>query len=209
MKNRILIIFLLISTFLYSQKIKTVVYYKNGDSIVGYSKGINYNSIKFSIEKKGKYKKKDINKIERVLIYHKEGIEEYHHLYVKKRKKEEEFYARLVKKGNINYYIYSNNFSFNYISNNKINLGNGTVLNQTTQNNSSNNVNIIYLKKKNDKRSVYISDVYYSIFGAKIFRKNAGVFFKDCSNLIAKIKSRKFKKSDIIEIIEFYNKNCE
>lgn len=208
MKNRILIIFLLFSAFLNSQKIKTVLYYKNGDSIVGYSKGINYSSIKFSLEKKGKYKQKEIKNIKKVLIYHKEGIEEYHHLYVKKRKKEQEFYARLVSKGDINYYIYSSNFSFNYTLYDRINVGNGTFFNYTTQNNSSHSVNITYLKKRKDKNAVYISDVYHSLFGAKVFRKNASKFFKDCPKLIAKIKSKEFKKSDIIEVLEFYNEKC-
>lgn len=208
MKKSLLILLLLTSTLLYSQKIKTVIYFKSGDSISGYSKGIKHSSIKFSKEKKGKYQKMDIENIERILIYHQEGIAEYHHLYVKKRKKEKEFYARLVKKGNINYYVYSKKFNFNYTTYNKINTDYGVVINQTKNNNLNQNLNIIYLKKKKEKHSVYISDLYYSLFGAKIFRKNASIFFKDCQKILDKIKSKEFKKSDIIEIIEFHDKNC-
>ena len=207
--KRILMSSIFLITFsIYAQKVKTILHFKTGDSIVGFSKGINYESIKFSIDKKGGYKKADIENIDKVILYYKEGKEEYHHLYVKKKKKEEEFFARLVSKGIINHYIYSSNFSQTYASYKKINVGNGTVINQTTYNNTTHNLNLFYLKKKNDKYSAYISDIYYSIFGEKKFRKNAIPFFNDCPKLVKKIKSKEFKKSDIIEIIEFYNNEC-
>jgi len=210
MKNKTLIIvlILLISFATNAQKTKTVLYYKNGDSIVGFSKGVHYDLIKFSNEKKGKYRKKDITNIKKVILYYKNGKVEYHHLYVKKKRKMEEFYSRLVLKGPINYYIYSSQYTHNFTSFKNINIGNGKTLNQMTQERSNHTVNIIYLKNKKSKHAVYISDLYFSLFGAKIFRKNAATFFNDCPKLAKKIKSKELKKPDIIEIVEFYNNNC-
>ena len=207
MKKMFILILLLIYSTTYGQK--TILYFKTGDSIVGFSKGISYSSIKFSEEKKGKYKKIDIKNIDKVILYYKEGKEEYHHLKEKKRKKTDEFYARLVSSGKINYYIYSTNFRNSFTSYQKINLGNGTVINRTTQNNNNRSVNLFYLKKEKDEYSTYISDVYFSITGEKVFRKNASNFFDDCKKLVNKIKSKEFKKSDIYEIIEFYERDCD
>ena len=209
MKRVLLIIVFLISPISNAQKIKTILFYKSGDSIEGFSRGVKYDDISFCKEKKGKYKKICITNIDKVILYHKEGKEEYHHIYVKKKKKQKEFFARLIYKGVINHYIYSRNNSFNYTTYNKINIGNGTVINQANQHSVGRNINFFYLKKENDKQAVFMSDVYFSIFGEKVFRKNATKFFNNCSKLVKKIKSKEFKKSDITEIIEFYNSECE
>jgi len=204
----LIISLLLITTTINAQKIKTEIHYKNGDSTIGYSKGIKYSFIKFSADKKEKYIKKDIKNIDKVILYYKEGKEEYHHIAVKKKKKVDNFFARLVSSGKINHYIYSSNFINSFTSFQKINLGNGTTINRTIQSNNNRSINLFYLKRKGDKYTTYMSDVYYSVFGEKIFTKNAINFFKNCDELVQKIKSKEFRKSDIIEIIEFYNEHC-
>ena len=45
-----------------------------------------------------------------------------------------------------------------------------------------------------------------SIFGN--FKKKAKEYFKDCPSIVKKIKSGKYKKTDIIEIVEYYNVFC-
>ena len=40
------------------------------------------------------------------------------------------------------------------------------------------------------------------------FRKEAKKYFSDCPGVLKRIKTGEFKKSDIIEIVEFYNIYC-
>lgn len=206
LKRMLILFFLLISININSQKIKTILFLKNADSIIGYSKGINYSNIQFSKERKGKYKKIDIKEIEKVILYSKKGKKEYHHLYVQKKRGVDEFFALLISEGPINHYLYSSYYSFiNHISTDVT----GNAMNSSRSANiTSHSVNINYLKKENEKQSFLISDVYWSLFGEKYFRKKASVFFKDCPTLIKKIKTKEFKKSDLVEIIEFYNTKC-
>ncbi len=43
---------------------------------------------------------------------------------------------------------------------------------------------------------------------SKNFKKSASEYFKDCSELVNKIQSKEFKKRNIVDIVEFYNENC-
>jgi hypothetical protein len=42
----------------------------------------------------------------------------------------------------------------------------------------------------------------------KGFKKRAAEYFEDCPSLTAKLEGRYLKKSDLKEIVEFYNANC-
>ncbi|MFT7386058.1 MAG: hypothetical protein ACI82E_000817, partial [Nonlabens sp.] len=42
----------------------------------------------------------------------------------------------------------------------------------------------------------------------KGFKKRAAEYFEDCPSLTAKLEGRGLKKSDLKEIVEFYNANC-
>jgi len=57
MKRVLLIIVFLISPISNAQKIKTILFYKSGDSIEGFSRGVKYDDISFCKEKKGNTKK--------------------------------------------------------------------------------------------------------------------------------------------------------
>ena len=151
------------------KKLKQFYFIKVEILLKDFQGGVKYDDISFCKEKKGKYKKIGITNIDKVILYHKEGKEEYHHIYVKKKKKQKEFFARLIYKGVINHYIYSRNNSFNYTTYNKINIGNGTVINQANQHSVGRNINFFYLKKENDKQAVFMSDVYFFDFWRKGF----------------------------------------
>lgn len=207
MKKILLLLLLVTYSNTNAQRIKTILYLKAGDSISGYSKGIDDSFIKFGKEKKSKYILRDIEGIDKVILYDKEGKKEYHHIYVKKKKKVIELFAKLISKGEINHYIYSRNIRADFTINKHLNKEND-FFNFPRNNNTDYESSVFYLKKKKDKYTTYISDVDYSIFGEKIFRKNAISFFRDCPKLVKGIKAKEFKKSDIIEIIEFYNTAC-
>ena len=40
------------------------------------------------------------------------------------------------------------------------------------------------------------------------FKKTAINFFKDCPELVQKINNKKYLKKNVVEVIEFYNMNC-
>jgi len=61
-----------------------------------------------------------------------------------------------------------------------------------------------YVSKNNDTTIVEFPTK--TVF--KSFKKNASIFFKDCSELVEKIRKKELKKSNIIEIVEFYNNTC-
>jgi len=64
-----------------------------------------------------------------------------------------------------------------------------------------------YYLSKDDKNLVVHLGARGTIFN-KNFKKAASDYFKDCIMLVSKIQSKEFKKRDIVEIVEFYNENC-
>jgi len=62
-----------------------------------------------------------------------------------------------------------------------------------------------YVKKQSDKEVLHLGS--NQLF-TKNFIEGASSFFEDCIELVEKIKSEKFKKSDIVEIVKFYNTHC-
>ena len=43
----------------------------------------------------------------------------------------------------------------------------------------------------------------------KSFKKSTSKFFKDCPKLVEKIKNREYRRDDIIEIVNYYNFECQ
>ncbi len=62
--------------------------------------------------------------------------------------------------------------------------------------------NNYYVAKKNEEIAV-------SLESGKKFKKTASKYFSDCPDLVAKIQSKEYKKRDIVEIVKFYNENCD
>lgn len=56
-----------------------------------------------------------------------------------------------------------------------------------------------YVKKTNEE---YATDISFS------FRDNSMRYFSDCIELVEKIKTKEFKKEDILEIVDYYNDYC-
>jgi len=56
-----------------------------------------------------------------------------------------------------------------------------------------------YVKKSNEE---YATDISFS------FKDNSMRYFSDCIELVKKIKTKEFKKEDILEIVYYYNDYC-
>ena len=65
-----------------------------------------------------------------------------------------------------------------------------------------------YYVSKGNKNLVVHLGARGTIF-SKNFKEAASDYFKDCTTLVGKIQSKELKKRDIVEIVEFYNENCD
>ena len=63
-----------------------------------------------------------------------------------------------------------------------------------------------FLNRKDEKDVVRILTKGKAI--DKSFRKTAIEFFKDCPELVKKLDDKIFKKDDIEQVVNYYNKNC-
>lgn len=41
------------------------------------------------------------------------------------------------------------------------------------------------------------------------FKKSAKAYFQDCPSLVEKIQSKEYKREDVIEMVDFYNSECQ
>lgn len=62
-----------------------------------------------------------------------------------------------------------------------------------------------YIKKDTESRATHVkTDLGFG----KSFRKTAMEYFKDCEELVEKLKKREFKSKHLIEVVYFYDKKC-
>ncbi|MCF6280409.1 MAG: hypothetical protein L3J14_08690 [Flavobacteriaceae bacterium] len=64
-----------------------------------------------------------------------------------------------------------------------------------------------YYVSKHDEPLLTYLGAKGSLF-SKNFKKAASEYFSDCPKLVWMIKNKELKKRDIVEIVDYYNKNC-
>ncbi len=200
------LLLVIFSTLLFSQSKKATVFYKNGDSIQGFISRINYDDIKFSKEKKGKYKWLKSKGLDKLIIYSEDGIQERHYVEHKKKKNSKKSKTRLVTlvlKGKVNYYIEPYNFGSGFR-----NDGKSFGMSQNFYYDEGFNQVRLYVKRDNEKYVTLLSTSGQVVF-SKNFKKTASGYFKDCLELVSKIESGYYKKANVTEMVEFYNKECK
>ncbi|MFS4484401.1 hypothetical protein ACKGJY_15410 [Hyunsoonleella sp. 2307UL5-6] len=199
-------LFLVFATIqIYSQSNKATIFYKNGDSIQGYINRINYDDVKFSKQKKGKYKWIKSDGLDKLIIYSENGIQERHYLEYKKKKNSKKSKTRLailVVKGKVNYYIEPYNFGSGFR-----NDGKSFGMSQNFYYDKGFNQASLYVKRNNEKYITLLSTSGQVVF-SKNFKKTASEYFKDCKVLVSKIESGYYKKANVTEMVEFYNEEC-
>jgi len=191
---------------MYSQSDKVAVFYKNGDSIQGYVNQILYEQIKFSLDIDGKYKWMESDGLDKLIIYSKKGTQEWHYLNYKKKEKSKKIktcLALLVVKGKANYYNEPYNFGSGFQ-----NDGNSFGMSQNLYYDEGFNQANLYVQRPNENFATLLSTSGQIVF-SKNFKKTASEYFKDCSELVLKVESDYYKKDNVIEMVTYYNENCE
>tara|TARA_B110000259_G_C13942206_1_gene373251 strand:+ start:534 stop:1073 length:540 start_codon:yes stop_codon:yes gene_type:complete len=178
---KLLLTFLFISTFAYSQKTTFIIIKKDGTEIKAknYSNNLKFLKITHFDKRKTKLNYSQLDKIIRVDDGRK-GIEKTTYQFVRVSKRNGFLMSRIVE-GKCNVYA---NISAS---------GGGS---STTY----------FAKRKNEQIATRIGSKDFMV--VYNYKKVALEYFKDCTTLIARIK-KKFKRKKIVELVEFYNKNCK
>jgi len=206
-KNLIILVLIILTTITsFAQSNKATIFYKNGDSIQGFIKRINFDDIRFSKSKKGKYKWLKSEGLDRLLIYSENGIQERHYVEYKKKPNSKKSKTRLVTlavKGKVNYYIEHYNLGSGFK-----NDGKSFGMSQNFYYDKGFNQASLYVKRNTEKYVTLLSTSGQVVF-SKNFKKSTSEYFKDCPELVAKIQSGYYKKANVTEMVEYYNERCE
>jgi len=195
MKKTIQFLVILISLNSFAQ-IKAYFLKTNGEVVKGFASisDTNSNTIKFrkNIEDTPKYfGHKDIDKIYFILA--DKSYIEYQYKRISKKNIQ---LMKVLIRGDLSLYSFTDTVIYNTHSSGK---GFGNINIQKHQKSTR-----FYVSKNND--TTIIEFPTKPVF--KSFKKNASIFFKDCFELVEKIRKKELKKSNIIEIVEFYNNTC-
>ena len=196
-KLSLAIILLILSTTLYAQKTKMVLRYQDDKTISGYGKLINEKKIRFKTSKKAKAKKmgyEDLKTLESIKYYSGDEIEIYEFVKLKDKKIK---LLELMVKGRVTLYKRVRITSGGYMP-----MGNGGVHIWMGANVMKN----YYVKRQDEKVATHLGS--NQLF-TKSFKKAMSAYVKDCPSLVKKIQNRTYKKKNLIEIVEYYNENCE
>ncbi|WP_142786368.1 hypothetical protein [Changchengzhania lutea] len=68
-------------------------------------------------------------------------------------------------------------------------------------------VNEYYVNKGSGHEVIKIGNDH-PVFGKRHFKKNVNEFFKDCPEIIRKVKENEFRRREMVSIVDFYNENC-
>ena len=183
------LIFLVISQYGYAQLNSSELILNNGDkfTVLGKIKGEYF---KYKKHSKDKAKKLHFSEIDYVKIhYSKNDIKTFR--YFKIADTEKSKVLEEVEKGKVSLYTTSTN---GYV--NPFGAGMQRIA-YTIEN--------YYLKKQGGQEVIHLGS--NQLF-TKNFIEGASLFFEDCMELVKKIKTKKFKKRDIVDIVKFYNTHC-
>lgn len=203
MKNIIFVYFLLFGVFILTGQNKEVEFkYKSGLIVKGLGKISGKSDLKFRKSRKDKKEKISFDELEWAIINDKEGnSKKYVQLEIKGKNKK--IIVEELRIGRMN--LYMNDFT---------SLGTGFASRSPIGSSGSlgfegsNNYQVKNYFIKNEDED-YIEFFVSTDLFSKNFKKQARIFFQNCQLLVEKIESKQFKKKDILEIIDFYNNECD
>ena len=197
MKNILIITFLLFTNYIFSQNSYELgeIFYRDGTSEKGYLK-IKYSVIKY---KKKITEKKHVEltykEVKKIIINEDGKDYEYQYKIIKGRTKGKFKLLKKIILGKASLYLIEHE---TYISSS----GAGTFSNSITYNGAD------YYIGKNTSSLVEFIGANSIAVGRKNIRKGLITYFKDCKELVKKLKNKEYKNKNIIEAVEFYNNNC-
>ena len=198
MKKILILILLLNANFAISQMREAKIFFNDSTSVEGFGE-IKKNKIYFKVEKKDEPSEWSFD-ITKGITFSSYGYSEKYE-YVKISKNKKPLLLQIIEEGDVTLYLDI------LIENQLFRNFNSTTnpISQQMQNNSyqtfgeSEIRNVYYAKRKNEELATNIT---------ANFSKNTPKYFEDCGALVQKIKTKKFLKKDIEEIVTYYNNYC-
>jgi len=222
--KRILSLLILLTTLSYSQKGDAVLILKDSTIIKGYGEitGIHsIKSIKFGNDslKFRTYKSKELLGIDIL-------ENDYYRKFRYKKIENEKFsqILEIISIDNLSVYCRIYEDKDDYSLPPVVYYGNGHVnYDETFRPNSTRDQKSLYIGKNKKGESIIPRISYYignyndykvrhlytkGLPFSKSFKKSMIEYFKDCKDLIEKVKNKEYTKEDIFEVIEYYKNNC-
>jgi hypothetical protein len=178
---------LLICYYGFSQDQEATIFFKDGDSIQGFAM-IKNEKIKFRISLDDKPDNWDDESVSKVEFYGFNILKTY--VYMKPNKHEKPRLFELLVDGEVSLYL--EGFSY-FINQSPHAQGSTLSIDQEHH----------YVKRKTDEFPTCIN-----CYPLESWKKKILVFFKDCPNLIKKIKSNELREIHLVDIVYFYNDYC-
>lgn len=206
MKHIVIIIlaFLTYSNF-QAQNQRAVIYLRNSDTLRGYARISLKNKIIFREKKELDKQRLDSKTVKKISINENGLTREYEYKLL--RKKSGQAVPTLmtpVTLGKINLFrttaqrfSHLGNSDFGMNNQNSFGFPSGTYF----------SIDQYYVGEDETDFVEHLTSTEFNIFG-KSFRKTASEYFKDCPELVKRIKNRTYRKNDIEEIVTYYNEEC-
>ena len=192
-------ILILLICFMYSnlglaQSEKVRFVNKAGDTIIGYGRIIQteyYEVLEFKENPLAKIKRYYVHKLKKF-----EFIDDYDYEHIRFGKSKKPLSVRVIYRGKVNLYAED----LPRFMMNQSNMSNQSYAPMFIGGNT-----IYYLKKDIDSVATHIKTNFAV---GKSFRKTAMEYFKDCSELVEKLRKREFKRRHLLDVVYFYDKKC-
>lgn len=193
MKSIIISVLLFSSISIYSQSFfeSGEIFYRDGTNEKGYIK-IKYSEIKFKkkITDK-KHQEYTYRKVKKLILADARENKIYEYKIIKDKKKSIIKLLNLVLLGDVALYQIEH---FDTVGNYGLTY-------------SYKGASYYLVESNNESFATFIGSKSIAV-GRKNIKKGLIKYFKDCPDLINKLKNKKFKKRDIVEVVEYYNENC-
>ena len=176
---------------------KTILYFNNGKEVTGFGKIHGENGVRFKT-KDSKAQTYNFNDLKKVKIYEGDDINTYVSMKVKGTEK-----YKIVKEVVLGRVCLYKKVNEGYVPGTPMGGGFGGAPMMSPG--YSYSISNYYVKKEDETEMTYLGST--SLF-SKNFKKAASEYFKDCPSLVAKIQKKELKKKNMVEIVEYYNDNC-
>lgn len=198
MKTLFIKLFLLITTFCFSQRQQFTIHKNDGDKYITNKYSEKKDGIKFKTEN-GDFKNVKWPQLDKIVSSGKKEKDNYTLKYIKFNGN-----GALMEEmisGTWSLYKQENRVPIRVDSNELNTNGIGTPNTRTI---ASNTIEW-YVVKEGEAKAHYLKGNNLA-YGS--FKENAIKYFEDCEILVKKIEEKDFKRKDVAEMVEFYNENC-
>lgn len=194
----ITLIGVLFTLSIYSQKGSGTIFFKGGKTLQGTIKIAVGDIVKYKKDKKSKKVKYSFKDIDRIEMYRGSDLDTY--VFLKIKDQDNPKVLEEIETGRVNLYrIVTEGTTAGMPMMNG--MGGGMVMGMG----HSYSLKSYYTLKQGEVEATYLGSTRWF---SKNFKKAASEYFNDCPTLVEKIQNREFKKSDIREIVDFYNTSC-